>query len=81
MNKDITVHSSKLILSFIQINVVSLTMTIRRPGIIVARQIVTTASRGMCKLGLIQRAFSGTVTWTATLVAEPIIGTGSRSCS
>ena len=76
MSKDSTVHSSKLILSSIQINMVSLTTTIRRSGISTA---IFTASRRKCKLILVLRAFSGTVTWTATLEAEPIIGMGSRS--
>ena len=62
---------------------ISLTTTIRRPGIIVAGLVVamaiSTASRGKCQLILVLRAFSGTVTWTATLEAEPIVGTGSRS--
>ena len=66
MSKDSTVHSSKLILSFIQINLVILTMTIRRPSIIVVGLVVataiSTASRGKCKLILILRAFPRTVT-------------------
>ena len=83
MNKDSTVHRSKLILSFIQINMVSLTTTIRRSGIVVAGLVVTTAitstNRKECKLILILRAFSGGVTWMATLEAESIVRTGSRS--
>ena len=54
-------------MSFIQINMISLTTTIRS-GIVVMGLIVTT-SRRQSQLILILRAFPGAVTWKATLEA------------
>ena len=65
-------------MSFIKINVVGMNTTIR-PGILVARLVVSTASCGKGQLILILIAVSGTVTWLTTLVAETIIGSGNKS--
>ena len=65
-------------MSFFQINVVSLTVTIR-PGIVVMGLIVSMGIRSQSQLVLILIALSGTVTWTATPEAQFIIGVVSRS--
>ena len=55
-------------MSFIQINMISLPMTIRS-GIVVAGLIVTMTSNRKSQLILILRTFPGAVTWKATLEA------------
>ena len=65
-------------MSFIQINMISLTTTIWS-GIVVAGLIDTTSIRRQSQLILILRAVPGTMAWKATLEAHTIIGIGSRS--
>ena len=65
-------------MSFIEINVVGLSTTIRL-GIVVAGLIVPTTSCRQCKLVLILKVVPGKVSWLTTLVAQTIIGGRSRS--
>ena len=55
-------------MSFIEINVVGLSTTVRL-GIVVAGLIVPTTSCKKCKLVLILEAVPGKVSWLTTLVA------------
>ena len=73
-----THHGSRLVLSFVEINVVGMNTTIRL-GIVVAGLVVSTANYGKGQLILILIAVPGTVTWLTTLVAQTIIGSGNRS--
>ena len=65
-------------MSFVEINVVGMSTTIRL-SIVVAGLVVTTARCWEGKLILILMAVPGTVTWLSTLVAQTIIGSGNRS--
>ena len=65
-------------MSFIQINMISLTMTIRS-RIVVAGLIVSTDITRQSQLILILRTVPGAVTRKATLEAQTIIGIGSIS--
>ena len=65
-------------MSFVQINVVGMNMTIRL-GIVVAGLVVTTASCWKGQLILVLVAFPSTVSWLTTPEAHTIIGGRSRS--
>ena len=65
-------------MSFVEINVVGMSTTIRL-SIVAAGLVVTTARCWKGKLILILMAVPGTVTGLSTLVAQTIIGSGNRS--
>ena len=71
-------HSSRLVLSFVEINVVGMNTTIGL-GIVVAGLVVTTTSCWKGQLILVLVAFPSTVSWLTTPEAQTIIGSGSKS--